>query len=230
MKIRIRNVILLAAFQDLLVLLCVAAMAGSAPTHKTRVWVTVNGVSHHFVPATERATLNQQQHTLGIEITHGHWAAQVSHMTDSFGCSSNEVAVTRRWRLFGGREVSGGLMLGAVAVHRCSGPAMNITQFTRDNSFTLPPGASLTPVIPPGDVQICSLSGSPTSPGTYCTVFTVHTAYQPPQATWQAGIIPGAYLDVGSRVRVQFTLIQSPWTGHHLVAYAQVLFRVATFQ
>ncbi len=217
MKIRIRNILLLAALQDLLVLVATLALAGSVPA--THAWLILAGQSHHFVPLTARRSLNQAQHTEGLEFTRGPWVAQMSHMTDSFGCSSNEFAAARRWRMFGGGVVKGGLMLGIVAAHRCT-------------SFPVPARTEIVPLYSGANIQTttagtfvgCNFSGPPE-----CTLYQITTS---PASSkhWVAGILPGAWLDAGRRVRFEFTLIQSPWTGHHWVAYAQVLIRLWSFR
>ncbi|MHB8425896.1 MAG: hypothetical protein ACYDB9_12240 [Gammaproteobacteria bacterium] len=62
--------------------------------------------------------------------------------------------------------------------------------------------------------------------GIYCAEYSPLEAWQPAHPNWYAYLVPGAYLDVGRNVRAEFTLVRSPWTGHHLVAYLQLLFRL----
>ena len=218
MKIRIRHILAMAMIQDLLLLVSLLALAGPLPT--ARAWLIATGVSHHFLPESSRRELNQSQHTLGFEVTRGPWAFQASHMTDSFGCSSNEIAVARRWKLFGGREVSGGLMLGAMAAHRCT--AFPVP--TRTEIVPLYSGANIQTTTAAGTFVGCNVTGPPE-----CTLYQI-TTIPASSGHWVSGLLPGAWLDAGRRVRLEFTLVQSPWTGHHWVAYAQLLIRLATFR
>lgn len=216
-RLNLTGILLLAAFQDLLLLLALVASAGNAPPVKTHAWLIAGGVSHHFVSAAGRRDLNQAQHTLGLEVTHGYWTAQVSHMVDSFGCSSNELAVARRWKLFGGREVSGGVMLGLMAAHRCAAfPTAAKTEmvvlYRAENIQSSAPGTFVS----------CDYSAPPP---VSCTLYQI-TMIPGSSEHWVSGLIPGAWLSVGKNVRAEVTLVQSPWTGNHWVTYAQLLFRL----
>lgn len=215
--LNLAGILLLAAFQDLLLLLALVATAGNTPPVPTHAWLIASGVSHHFVSAAGRRDLNQAQHTLGLEVTHGHWTAQVSHMTDSFGCSSNELAVARRWKLFGGQEVSGGVMLGAMAAHRCtsfptSAQTEMVALYSAENIQSSAAGTYVS----------CDYSAAPQ---TDCTLYQI-TTIPGSSEHWVSGLIPGAWLNVGRSVRGEFTLVPSPWGNHHWVAYAQLLFRL----
>jgi hypothetical protein len=103
----------------------VSAQADAQLKVPTHVWAILGGISHHFVPASSRDALNQHQGTVGIEIVRGPWALQLSHMNDSYGCSSNELAAVRRWHEFGDQVLDGGFMLGTAVVHRCTRMAVD---------------------------------------------------------------------------------------------------------
>ena len=229
MKIRIRNILVVALIQDILVMVALVASAASF-----NAWLIMAGQSHHFVPAAARRSLNQSQHTLGLEFTRGPWTVQASHMEDSFGCSSNEFAAARRWQMFGGQTVAGGLMLGIAAAHRCTKPTVS---FAYDSARLVTVGTS-SQYIPAGSLggglYASCQSPSPAAHVPLCWIFKLEptstpiTEPNPPR--WVFGIAPGFYVDFGDRVRVEATLIRSPFTGHHLVFYAQVLFRLASFR
>ena len=221
MNQKIRNILLLAMVQDVLILVATLALAGSVPA--THTWLIVAGQSHHLAPEASRRALNQSQHTIGIEVSRGPWIAQISHMEDSFGCSSNELAVARRWQFVHAHGITGGFMLGAMAAHRCAAfPALARTELVAlYRAESIQTSAA-------GTFVSCNYDAFPPL-AEPCTLYSIKTT--PARgARWVFGLAPGFYLDLGDRVRLEATLIRSPWTGHHIVAYAQLLLRLATFK
>ena len=147
-------------------------------------------------------------------------------MEDSFGCSSNEIALARRWPLMHADEIKGGLMLGIVAAHRCT--SRGTFRYVTSRRTEL---VSIS-TLPGGHYTNCVFDPFPFELGWYCYVPVSVTSpvFSPAVPHWVYGILPGAYLDVGRRVRLEATLVQSPFTGHHLVFYAQLLFRLASWK
>src|SRR5579872_472693 len=98
--------------------LLAALLFASAPAlaNAADLSLIMGGWSHHFVPTQDRDGLNQVQGTGGLELTTPDWDVQASHLTDSFGCGSNQLSASRRWELFQPRPwFRGGFTVGAVA-------------------------------------------------------------------------------------------------------------------
>jgi hypothetical protein len=190
-------------------------------TQAADVSVIVGGWSHHFLPASDRDSLNQTQGTLGLELSTQDWDLQASHQTDSFGCSSNQVSLSRLWELFQPRPwFSGGLLLGAVAAHRCTN-AGGIVQISTPE---------YEPVIgfPPTNTTNC-VSDPYQYPYTFCLYNVFSSQFQQPKPKWVYGILPGVYLKLGEWIVFETALVRSPWVGHHLVVYGQLSIKVFSF-
>ncbi len=159
-------------------------------------------------------------------------------MEDSFGCSSNELAVARRWQFVHAQGITGGLLLGIAAAHRCTAPTIeHRLSYRAWVRVGTPPPAVLWQLFDSSpttyDVS-CRPLGQVPNLTPRCTLSKLEqlraVVILPNPARWVFGLAPGFYLDLGSRVRLEATLIRSPWTGHHIVAYAQLLIRLATFR
>lgn len=189
------------------------------------VSVIVGGWSHHFVPAAERDALNQNQGTVGIELSTTRWTLQVSRMTDSFGCNAKEIAAARRWELFAPRTwLRGGLMLGAIAADRCSDFPTPLTKEVWVGEIN--PG-NPSETLSGGLTQRCHAWVN--QYWQICDLYQKQVVGQVQHARWYGGVLPGAFLEVGDRLQAQLSLVRSPWTGHHLVLYGQLSIRVFSF-
>lgn len=189
--------------------------------------VVVGGWSHHFVSASDREALNQTQGTIGVELSTADWDFQASHLTDSFGCSSNQIGAARRWELFQPRPwFRGGLMVGAVAAYRCDTPPTEQTVATEILQTTGWGGDFGSVNFGPGYSTYCNFSTA-TQQET-CVLMKVQQV-SVENKKWVYGVVPGAYVEFGDMVNFEMTLIRSPWTGHHLVLYGQLSIKVFSF-
>lgn len=196
-------------------------------SHAASLSLIIGGWSRHFVPGAERQALNQNQGTVGVEISTPSWNVQASRMTDSFGCDAQEIAAARKWDLFAPRQwLHGGLMLGVLAAHRCTHGV-----FTTSSVELVPIGTS-NEYIWPNQLGNGLYADCP-DPGhqPVCTIVQPQTVVTRTQAPprWVIGLIPGIYCNIGGNLRAELTLIRSPWTGHHFVAYLQFSVKVFSF-
>lgn len=84
--------------------------------------VIITGATWHAGDGSARRhELNSWQHTVGLDYTSGPWFGQASHMTDSYYCSSNEIAAGSRYRMVGNDELSAGIFGALTYVDRCGG-------------------------------------------------------------------------------------------------------------
>lgn len=202
-------------------LLLATAMLLPVAATAADISLIVGGWSHHFVPTAERDSLNQNQGTAGLELSTLEWDLQVSHMTDSFGCSSNQAAVAKRWELAQyGSWFHAGAMLGAVAAHRCTdgGHDVQVTTYEYEPVTSDPPTGTSKCVSDPYKF-----------PYTFCLYQVINNEFQEPSPKWVYGVLPGLYATFGDTVNFQVTLLRSPWTGHHLVLYGQLSVKVFSF-
>lgn len=207
------------------VLLVVIAALCSSTSEAADVSVVLGGWSHHFVSDDSRRTLNQDQETKGIELSTVAWDFQVSHLTDSFGCSSNQGTAAYRWPLFSSSQsFQGGLLLGGIVGHRCSAPPTSQYEGTKLIQIGETTGGAEW--LSPPYTNVCeTIKGA-----IRCQLYLMQEEWSSRKTVrWVWGVLPGAYLDLGDRVRLETTLIRSPWTGHHIVLYWQLSVKVFSF-
>lgn len=196
-----------------------------AHTHAAELGVIVGGWSHHFIPDQERQALNQNQGTLGLELADGLWDLQASRLEDSFGCRGDEITGAKRWPVFSPQSwLSGGLMLGLTAAHRCSSFPTSVTREVWVGEIN--PGDPFA-TVSGGLTQHCHPFGN--QYWQICDLYQKQTVRETQHLRWYLGLLPGAYIDFGSTVRAEITLVRSPWTGHHLVIYGQVAIKLFSF-
>lgn len=192
---------------------------GSAPgiAHADSLWAIYGGRSYHLDPSISRSLLNQDQHTAGLAWQHGRWELQVSHMTDSFSCPSDEAAGLHRWPLFHHGVVRGGLEAGIFLAHRCINFREKVgVLYTRNAS---------RPNLPPGVI-----SWIRTCTGGGCQYDYWRRAAGAAREHWIIGAIPAAYLQVW-RLRLELgVIVTGPMDGAgDAIAYGQLSIKLASW-
>jgi len=204
--------------------LLLLAITASAPgiAHADSLWLITSGRSYHLNPSINRGLLNQDQHTAGIAWQHGPWQIQLSHMTDSFSCPSDEAAGLYRRPLLHQGVLRGGLEAGLFVAHRCVNFRSSVSSF-------LSPGGKLPSTDP-------RLSGAyryfwACAPGGGGCEYTVwHRAAGAAQEHWIIGAMPAAYLQVW-RLRLEVgVIVTGPMDGAgDAVLYGQLSIKLAAW-
>ncbi|MHB1765692.1 MAG: hypothetical protein ACYCS1_09245 [Gammaproteobacteria bacterium] len=198
--------------------------AGPTPAHARSwsVWGIVDGISHHVRPSVLRGLLNQDQHSLGVDIQHGPWTFEFEHLTDSFSCSSYAIAAGRRWRWIHAGWFKAGAMAAAMLAWKCR-------SFTYQSHLVTAPYPPDPP--PPGGMnQISVCQGLAPPGGTVCTS-EYFTFSQPRHRHLVPGLVPGLWAAAGPfQIQLGILLTGGNPGGSDAVLYTQLLIHVWSFK
>ena len=205
-----RRFSLLSLFFLAIVMAAPTAMAKPA---RLSFWAIDGGWSYHATPSIPRGVLNQNQHTLGIEVDDGPLFLQLSHMTDSFSCPSNELVAGESWGVLHRGMFRAGLELTAFLAHRC-------THFREKFGFIFTQGPDQA-ALPPG-----TTSWLRTCMRGRCEYGYWKRVAGAAQEHWMLGAMPGVWLQLG-RVRLETgALITGAFAGAgDVVFYSQLAVR-----